>query len=177
MPLLFLRTFKVSSCGGHCTGARHAHARQPPGEGVWSWAPHPVGAAHAPSRRLGCGSLLRVCHAHLRGYGQEGNITGMSIALRCYHPQVSLAPPYAVDDANFKKLVAILRIAVPYTGMILRCAGEGATTVLTSVPLARWLLGCSGCCSLRTIRSSCPAMRVAAPGSRQRCGGSCCAWA
>lgn len=36
-------------------------------------------------------------------------------------PQVSLAPPYAVDDANFKKLVAILRIAVPYTGMILRC--------------------------------------------------------
>ena len=39
------------------------------------------------------------------------------------HPcplQVSLAPPHAVDDANFKKLVAILRIAVPYTGMILR---------------------------------------------------------
>jgi 2-iminoacetate synthase len=33
---------------------------------------------------------------------------------------VSLAPPHAVDDANFKKLVAILRIAVPYTGMILR---------------------------------------------------------
>ena len=33
--------------------------------------------------------------------------------------QVSLAPPYAVDDANFKKLVAILRVAVPYTGMIL----------------------------------------------------------
>lgn len=33
--------------------------------------------------------------------------------------QVSLAPPYPVDDANFKKLVAILRIAVPYTGMIL----------------------------------------------------------
>ena len=24
-----------------------------------------------------------------------------------------------VDDANFKKLVAIIRIAVPYTGMIL----------------------------------------------------------
>eukprot|EP00808_Paulinella_micropora_P007776 g3521.t1 len=28
-------------------------------------------------------------------------------------------PPNAVDDANFKKLVAILRIALPYTGMIL----------------------------------------------------------
>lgn len=44
--------------------------------------------------------------------------------------QVSLAPPYAVDDATFKKLVAILRIAVPYTGMILRCGlgwGVGRT--------------------------------------------------
>lgn len=38
----------------------------------------------------------------------------------CQCQQVSLAPPYAVDDATFKKLVAILRIAVPYTGMILR---------------------------------------------------------
>nr|ANM86741.1 HydG [Stygiella incarcerata]ANM86880.1 HydG [Stygiella incarcerata] len=28
-------------------------------------------------------------------------------------------PPYPVDDTNFKKLVAILRCAVPYTGMIL----------------------------------------------------------
>lgn len=32
---------------------------------------------------------------------------------------LSMAPPYVVDDANFKKLVAIIRIAVPYTGMIL----------------------------------------------------------
>lgn len=32
---------------------------------------------------------------------------------------LSIAPPYAVDDENFKKLVAIIRIAVPYTGMIL----------------------------------------------------------
>eukprot|EP00873_Tetraselmis_striata_P040285 jgi/Tetstr1/460549/TSEL_005807.t1 len=32
---------------------------------------------------------------------------------------ISVAPPYEVDDPNFKKLVAILRIAVPYTGMIL----------------------------------------------------------
>uniref|UniRef100_A0A0G4HKJ3 Biotin and thiamin synthesis-associated domain-containing protein n=1 Tax=Chromera velia CCMP2878 TaxID=1169474 RepID=A0A0G4HKJ3_9ALVE len=32
---------------------------------------------------------------------------------------VASAPPFAVDDAHFKKLVAILRIAVPYTGMIL----------------------------------------------------------
>uniref|UniRef100_A0A7R9V5U9 Biotin and thiamin synthesis-associated domain-containing protein n=1 Tax=Chlamydomonas euryale TaxID=1486919 RepID=A0A7R9V5U9_9CHLO len=33
--------------------------------------------------------------------------------------ELSSAPPHVVDDANFKKLVAIIRIAVPYTGMIL----------------------------------------------------------
>jgi len=33
--------------------------------------------------------------------------------------EVSIRPPHEVDDANFKKLVAIIRIAVPYTGMIL----------------------------------------------------------
>lgn len=57
--------------------------------------------------------------------------------------QVSLAPPYAVDDANFKKLVAILRIAVPYTGMILRCVGRlprsahtpAQSTLLLSSPM------------------------------------------
>jgi hypothetical protein len=32
---------------------------------------------------------------------------------------VSKKPPYEVDDANFKKLAAIIRLAVPYTGMIL----------------------------------------------------------
>lgn len=32
---------------------------------------------------------------------------------------VSLHPPYPVNDEDFKKIVAILRIAVPYTGMIL----------------------------------------------------------
>uniref|UniRef100_A0A7S0WW57 Biotin and thiamin synthesis-associated domain-containing protein n=1 Tax=Chlamydomonas leiostraca TaxID=1034604 RepID=A0A7S0WW57_9CHLO len=33
--------------------------------------------------------------------------------------ELSITPPYPVDDDNFKKLVAIIRIAVPYTGMIL----------------------------------------------------------
>ncbi|KAF8064659.1 thiH [Scenedesmus sp. PABB004] len=33
--------------------------------------------------------------------------------------ELSIRPPHEVDDANFKKLVAIIRIAVPYTGMIL----------------------------------------------------------
>jgi [FeFe] hydrogenase H-cluster radical SAM maturase HydG len=31
----------------------------------------------------------------------------------------ALAPPHPVDDENFAKLVAVLRCAVPYTGMIL----------------------------------------------------------
>lgn len=30
-------------------------------------------------------------------------------------------PPYAVSDHDFKRLVAILRLAVPYTGLILTC--------------------------------------------------------
>lgn len=33
--------------------------------------------------------------------------------------ELASAPPHPVDDAHFKALVAILRIAVPYTGMIL----------------------------------------------------------
>ncbi len=31
----------------------------------------------------------------------------------------AVAPPYAVDDISFKKLIAVIRLAVPYTGMIL----------------------------------------------------------
>lgn len=31
----------------------------------------------------------------------------------------ALFPPHAVDDLSFKKLVAVIRLAVPYTGMIL----------------------------------------------------------
>jgi 2-iminoacetate synthase len=31
----------------------------------------------------------------------------------------ALNPPYAVDDLSFKKLVAVIRLSVPYTGMIL----------------------------------------------------------
>lgn len=33
--------------------------------------------------------------------------------------KISMHPPYPVDDQNFEKLTAILRCAVPYTGMIL----------------------------------------------------------
>jgi 2-iminoacetate synthase len=33
--------------------------------------------------------------------------------------QMSLHPPYAISDGDFRKIVAILRLAVPYTGMIM----------------------------------------------------------
>jgi len=32
---------------------------------------------------------------------------------------ISVNPPHAVDDISFKKLVAVIRLAVPYTGIIL----------------------------------------------------------
>lgn len=31
----------------------------------------------------------------------------------------AMSPPHAVDDLSFKKLIAVIRLAVPYTGMIL----------------------------------------------------------
>lgn len=36
-----------------------------------------------------------------------------------FNAPVANKPPFAVDDASFKKLVAIIRLAVPYTGIIL----------------------------------------------------------
>ena len=38
---------------------------------------------------------------------------------KAYNTPYSTAPPYQVNDDDFKKLVPIIRIAVPYTGMIL----------------------------------------------------------
>ena len=35
------------------------------------------------------------------------------------HSDLSLAPPARVNDEDFKKIIAILRLAVPYTGLIL----------------------------------------------------------
>ncbi|MDF1612909.1 MAG: [FeFe] hydrogenase H-cluster radical SAM maturase HydG [Stygiobacter sp.] len=36
-----------------------------------------------------------------------------------FNAPVSQKPPFAVDDLSFKKIVAVLRLAVPYTGIIL----------------------------------------------------------
>jgi len=36
-----------------------------------------------------------------------------------FNSQLSYKPPFAVDDSSFKKIVAVIRLAVPYTGIIL----------------------------------------------------------
>jgi hypothetical protein len=64
---------------------------------------------------------------------------------------LSMAPPYVVDDANFKKLVAVIRIAVPYTGMILSTrwvrssgmAARGRAHVLVAAAACA-VAGCAG---------------------------------
>ncbi len=47
---------------------------------------------------------------------------------------LTLNPEYAVSDADFKKLVAIIRLAIPYTGMILT-ARESAEVRKEVIPL------------------------------------------
>jgi len=36
-----------------------------------------------------------------------------------FNSQLSHKPPFAVDDYSFKKIIAVIRLAVPYTGIIL----------------------------------------------------------
>jgi len=43
----------------------------------------------------------------------------ISVPRFCPAPAVKYKPPYSVSDDDFLKIIAILRIAVPYTGMIL----------------------------------------------------------
>ena len=65
--------------------------------------------------------LAMIQHAaHLeREYGAGPHTISVPRMRHAEGSDVSDAPPFPVDDANFKKLVAIIRIAVPYTGMIL----------------------------------------------------------
>lgn len=41
--------------------------------------------------------------------------------------EVSEQPPFAVDDKSFKKIVAVLRLSVPYTGLILSTREKAST--------------------------------------------------
>jgi hypothetical protein len=62
--------------------------------------------------------VLRTASQHSRWRGHKHAPTPTPTHPPTHPPTHTYTPPQ-VDDANFKKLVAIIRIAVPYTGMIL----------------------------------------------------------
>ena len=60
---------------------------------------------------------------HIRHLEETFGVGCHTISLPRIEPasgsDVSLYPPYAVSDADFRKIIAVLRLTVPYTGMIL----------------------------------------------------------
>jgi 2-iminoacetate synthase len=60
---------------------------------------------------------------HIRHLEEEFHVGPHTISVPRLEPadgaDVSVTPPYPVSDEQFKKIVAILRIAVPYTGIIM----------------------------------------------------------
>jgi 2-iminoacetate synthase len=60
---------------------------------------------------------------HIRHLEEKFGVGPHTISVPRIEPAVgsktASAPPYAVSDADFKKIVAILRLAVPYTGIIM----------------------------------------------------------
>lgn len=65
--------------------------------------------------------LAMLMHAqHLdKSFGTGPHTVSIPRIQKAQGVSCSVAPPAPVDDASFKKIVAILRCAVPYTGMIL----------------------------------------------------------
>ncbi|MFH0771685.1 MAG: [FeFe] hydrogenase H-cluster radical SAM maturase HydG [Candidatus Omnitrophota bacterium] len=61
--------------------------------------------------------------AHIEHLEKKFGIGPHTISVPRIEPAVgsefSLRPPYQVSDSDFKKLVAVIRLSVPYTGMIL----------------------------------------------------------
>lgn len=61
--------------------------------------------------------------SHIRALEERYGIGPHTISVPRIEPaegsDVSLSPPAAVSDSDFKKIIAVLRMAVPYTGMIL----------------------------------------------------------
>jgi len=54
-----------------------------------------------------------------KSYGAGPHTISMPRMRAASGSDISRKPPFEVDDKNFKKLAAIIRLAVPYTGMIL----------------------------------------------------------
>ncbi len=84
-----------------------------------------IGVIGQVSNRPSCAFFLQVCAMlmHAEHLEREYNAGPHTISVPRMRPadgsELSIAPPYPVNDADFKKLVAVIRIAVPYTGMIL----------------------------------------------------------
>jgi 2-iminoacetate synthase len=66
---------------------------------------------------------LLAMHQHIRHLEQKFGVGPHTISVPRMEPAVGSAtaasPPHAVSDTDFKKIVAILRLAVPYTGIIM----------------------------------------------------------
>jgi 2-iminoacetate synthase len=60
---------------------------------------------------------------HVRGLEQRWGVGPHTISVPRLEPaagsEIAACPPHAVSDADFLKIVAILRLAVPYTGIIM----------------------------------------------------------
>ena len=81
---------------------------------------------------VGIGVLLGLCDwkfellamlQHIRHLEKEFGVGPHTVSVPRLEPatgsDVSMEPPCAVSDADFRKIVAILRLAVPYTGIIM----------------------------------------------------------
>lgn len=83
---------------------------------------------------VGIGALLGLCDWRFEVMGllyhtihleDRFNVGPHTISFPRIEPAISTVfadrPPHAVSNADFKRLIAILRLSVPYTGMILTC--------------------------------------------------------
>ncbi|MFH1226334.1 MAG: [FeFe] hydrogenase H-cluster radical SAM maturase HydG [Planctomycetota bacterium] len=64
-------------------------------------------------------ALGMVAHAQYLDRTCQAGPHTLSVPRFCQAPTVDYKPEYPVSDADFLKLIAILRLAVPYTGMII----------------------------------------------------------
>jgi 2-iminoacetate synthase len=70
-------------------------------------------------------------HQHIRHLEERHGVGPHTISVPRIEPAVgsplAFRPPHAVADDDFKKIVAILRLAVPYTGIIMSTRENAAT--------------------------------------------------
>lgn len=69
--------------------------------------------------RFECLAMLQHANHLEKEYGAGPHTLSVPRMRPALGAETSINPPYPVDDPEFLKLVSVLRIAVPYTGMIL----------------------------------------------------------